>query len=98
MRREEIIQQVNAVLHEGFEVELDKLKPEAHLYMDLGIDSLDAIDMLVFLEEKVGRPVDGTLFKNVRKVSDIYDVMETVLGGGAPSASGDEPPRQVAES
>jgi acyl carrier protein len=84
VQREQIIEQVNAVLMEGFEVDPAKLRADAHLYHDLGIDSLDAIDMLVFIEEKIGRTVDGTLFKGVRKVEDIYDVMEQVLTGRVP--------------
>ena len=45
MKREEIVHQVNAVLQEGFEVDAAALKAEAHLYYDLGIDSLDAIEI-----------------------------------------------------
>lgn len=85
MQRDQIEQQVNAVLREGFEVAPEKLSGEAHLYHDLGIDSLDAIDMLVYIEEKIGRRIDGALFKNVRKVKDIYDVMEQVFRTSAPA-------------
>lgn len=85
MTRDEIVDQVNSVLLSGFEIDPAKLKPEAHLYYDLGIDSLDAIDMLVYIEEKIGRSVDATLFKDVRKVAEIYDVLERMQ---APAASG----------
>lgn len=81
MRSEEIIRQVHDVLHEGFEVPREKLRAEAHLYHDLGIDSLDAVDMLVYIEEKIGRTIDGTLFKEVRTVGDIYSVMQQVMHG-----------------
>lgn len=87
MTRAEIVEQVNGVLLSGFEIDAAKLTPEAHLYYDLGIDSLDAIDMLVYIEEKIGRSVDATLFKDVRKVSEIYDVLESIqtadANGGA---------------
>ncbi len=88
MKRERIIEEVNAVLQSGFEVDPAKITPEAHLYFDLGIDSLDAIDMLVFIEERLGRMVDATLFKNVRKVSDLYDVMEAVVAADEPPGDG----------
>lgn len=81
MNREEIVQQVNSVLQEGFEVDAAALKAEAHLYYDLGIDSLDAIDLLVYIEEKLGRTVDATLFKGVRQLQDIYDVVEGIVTG-----------------
>ncbi len=91
MKREEIVQQVNDVLQEGFEVEASALKAEAHLYYDLGIDSLDAIDMLVYIEEKLGRTVDATLFKGVRQLQDIYDVVERIVTGEAVAAVAPEP-------
>lgn len=89
MTRAEIVSQVNSVLQEGFEVDVAALKAEAHLYYDLGIDSLDAIDMLVYIEEKLGRTVDATQFKDVRHLQDIYDVVERIVAADSlvPDAS-----------
>ena len=68
----EIVAQVNKVLHEGLEIPMAKLRPEATLFDDLGLDSLDSIDMLVYLEENFGVKVDAEIFKEVRTVGDIY--------------------------
>lgn len=87
MQRSEVIEKVNKVLVDGFELSIDKLKPEAHLYHDLGIDSLDAVDMLVFLEEQTGIQVKGEWFRSVRRLDDIYNVMENVLNGRIPGSS-----------
>ena len=87
MQRSEVIEKVNKVLVDGFELSIDKLKPEAHLYHDLGIDSLDAVDMLVFLEEQTGIQVKGEWFRCVRRLDDIYNVMENVLNGRIPGSS-----------
>ena len=87
MQRSEVIGKVNKVLVDGFELSIDKLKPEAHLYHDLGIDSLDAVDMLVFLEEQTGIQVKGEWFRSVRRLDDIYNVMENVLNGRSPGSS-----------
>lgn len=87
MQRSEVIGKVNKVLVDGFELSIDKLKPEAHLYHDLGIDSLDAVDMLVFLEEQTGIQVKGEWFRSVRRLDDIYNVMENVLNGRIPGSS-----------
>lgn len=95
MKREEIVQQVNNVLQEGFEVDAAALKGEAHLYYDLGIDSLDAIDMLVYIEEKLGRTVDATLFKGVRHLQDIYDVVERIVTGDAVAPGAVTEPKPV---
>lgn len=86
MQRSDVIAKVNKVLVEGFELSLEQLKPEAHLYHDLGIDSLDAVDMLVFLEEQTGIQVKGEWFKHVRRLDDIYNVMDNVLNGNIPNA------------
>ena len=87
MQRSEVIEKVNKVLIDGFEIDVQKLKPESHLYHDLGIDSLDAVDMLVFLEEQTGIQVKGEWFRSVRRLDDIYNVMENVLNGRIPGSS-----------
>ena len=52
MNRESLIEEINQVMIEGFELEPSQLTPQAKIVDDLELDSLDAIDMLVFLEEK----------------------------------------------
>ncbi len=46
---------------------------------DLELDSLDAIDMLVFLEEKINIKVDAETFRTVRTLDDVYNVVENVI-------------------
>ena len=52
--REEIIRLTNEALKKEFELTDEQLKPEAHLQNDVGLDSLDAVDMVVVLEQKFG--------------------------------------------
>jgi len=78
MNREEIVQRVNQTLHDGFEIPTDQLKPEATLFGDLQLDSLDAIDMLVHLEEKLSIKVESELFKEVRTLNDVYNLVENI--------------------
>lgn len=72
---ETIKQSVNDTLHQGFEIPLESLKPEANLFTDLKLDSLDAIDMIVYLEEKLGVKVEGDVFKEVRTLNDVYTMI-----------------------
>lgn len=72
MEQNEIVTKVNEVMQKGFEIKADALRPEAHLFTDLGLDSLDAIDMLVHLEEKIGMKVEADRFQNVRTLGDVY--------------------------
>ncbi len=71
-----IIEQVNKLMTEGFEIPADKLKPEAHLFTELGLDSLDAVDMVVHLEEKIKLKVDAERMSQVRTLGDVYKLVE----------------------
>jgi acyl carrier protein len=76
MTNSSIIAQVNEIMHSGFEIPVEKLSPEANLFSDLGLDSLDAIDMLVHLEERLGVKVDGEKLMQVRTLQDVYTMIE----------------------
>lgn len=75
MTQNEIVQQVNSMMETGFELKADELKPQATLFSDLGLDSLDAIDMLVHLEERLGIKVEPERFQNVRTLDDVYKMV-----------------------
>ncbi len=79
MQRSEIVNQINATLAENFELKIDQLKPDSNLFTDLKLDSLDAIDMLVHLEEKMGKKLDVEKLKEARTLNDIYNIVEDVL-------------------
>jgi acyl carrier protein len=75
MIREEIIGKINAVMSEGFEIPSEKLLPQAELKGDLGLDSLDAVDMLVMLEENMGTKVEGERLLQVKTLGDVYNLV-----------------------
>ena len=54
MTNEEIIAKTNEALAEEFELEDHAMTPDALLYEDLGLDSLDAVDMVVLFEQRFG--------------------------------------------
>ena len=68
----EIIQQVNQLMKTGFEIPEEKLIPSATLVGDLGLDSLDAVDMLVYIEETLGVKVEGERLASVKTLQDVY--------------------------
>ncbi|MGE4133657.1 MAG: phosphopantetheine-binding protein [Bdellovibrionales bacterium] len=68
----EIVEQVNQLMITGFEIPAEKLVPEATLAVDLGLDSLDAVDMLVYIEETMGIRVEGEKLANVKTLADVY--------------------------
>ena len=79
MENGQIVEKVNALMQSGFEILPEALVPEARLKEDLGLDSLDAVDMLVYLEESLGSRIEGERLMQVRTLADVYGLVETAL-------------------
>lgn len=77
--REDIRQMVVNILHDMFEIPTEKLKPEANLYTDLDIDSIDAVDLVVKLNEITGKRLQPDAFKSIRTIDDIINALMTLL-------------------
>jgi acyl carrier protein len=67
------------VLHEMFELDKESIKPEANLYTDLDIDSIDAVDLAVKLKEETGKRLQPEVFKAVRTVQDVVDALANLV-------------------
>lgn len=79
MSAEEIALKVNDLMHQGFEIPREKLAPGALLFQDLGLDSLDAVDMLVHLEENLAIKVEGERLASIRTLADVYKLVEDMI-------------------
>ncbi|MEA9357184.1 acyl carrier protein [Bacteriovorax sp. PP10] len=79
MQRQEIVDIVNKTLIENFELKAEDLTPDALIGENLKLDSLDAVDMLVHLEDRLGTKYDIEKFKEVRKLNDIYNLVEEAI-------------------
>jgi acyl carrier protein len=75
MTKEEIYPWVVDILHEMFELDKAKITPEAHLYSDLDIDSIDAVDLAVKLKQLTGKRLQPEVFKSVRTVQDVVNAL-----------------------
>jgi acyl carrier protein len=69
----EIIEKINDFLVDEFELEADQLKPEAQLKADLGIDSLDFVDIIVIIEKNFGFKVKAEEMADVKTLQDFYN-------------------------
>lgn len=67
------------ILHEMFELEKSKITPESNLYTDLDIDSIDAVDIVVKLNQLTGKRIQPEVFRMVRTVQDVVDVLADLL-------------------
>ena len=59
------------LLHELFELDRARITPEANLYTDLDIDSIDAVDLAVKFKDLTGKRLSPEAFKSVRTVQDV---------------------------
>lgn len=80
MTREEIFDKVRDILAEMFEIDPATVKLESQLVQDLDLDSIDAIDMVVKLQELTGKRVEEAKLRKVRTVGDVVDLVESHLG------------------
>jgi len=76
MNKEEIIEKVNRLLVEEFEIDADMLTPEASLKNDLEIDSLDFVDIVVLVEREFGFKPKAEELKNAKTLQDFYNYIE----------------------
>lgn len=78
MPSDEIIRQkVVEILAEEFELKPEQLTPNATLYDDLGLDSLDAVDMVVALEKAFA--IKMTNEEAIRSVRTVEDLITTIM-------------------
>ena len=71
--RESIIEKVNQVVAEEFEAEPETLTAESRLREDIGLDSLDAVDLVISLELAFGFRIPAEEVKGIRTMGDIYE-------------------------
>jgi len=74
--RDEIIAMVTEVLQQEFDFAASELKLDTHLMDDLDLDSIDAIDMAVRLEERTGLHFEDDDLKSLRTIRDIVDKID----------------------
>ncbi|WCB47067.1 acyl carrier protein [Nitratidesulfovibrio vulgaris] len=69
----EIVKRVNTALAAEFELDIEDMVPEASFKDDLGLDSLDAVDMVIVLEQEFGFKIgkDSKILE-IRKLADLY--------------------------
>ncbi|MBO1363082.1 acyl carrier protein [Prevotella sp. A2931] len=77
MERTEIEEKVREFLIDDLEVEEDKIAPEALLKDDLGIDSLDFVDIVVIVEKNFGFKIKPEEMAGVKTLKDFCDYIDS---------------------
>ena len=80
MLRQDVARMINEVFEESFEIDPALLQPDAQIFDDLGLDSLDVVDLIVALQKKFEVRVrkDDPRIANVRSLGDICDFIFSV--------------------
>lgn len=76
MTRKEIEDKVRYFLIEDLEVDEDAIVPESRLKEDVGIDSLDFVDIVVIVEKTFGFKIKPEEMAGVVTLSDFYDYID----------------------
>ena len=80
MERKVIEEKVRNFLIEDLEIEEEKIAPEAKLKDDLGIDSLDFVDIVVIVEKNFGIKIKPEEMQGVVTLSQFCDYIESKVG------------------
>lgn len=79
MNRSEIFERVRDTLSEYFEIPPAEIRLESHLRDDLDLDSVDAIDMAVRLQDLTATRFEEESLKNLQTVGDTVDLIERLM-------------------
>ena len=76
---QEIINKINKVFEESFEIEKERLVPQAHIFTDLGLDSLDIVDLIVALQNAFDVKIrNEEKVRDIRTLEDIYQFISSL--------------------
>ena len=80
MSRQEIEEKVREFLIEDLEIDEEKIVPEGKLKDDLGIDSLDFVDIVVIVEKKFGFKIKPEEMAGITTLKQFCDYIESKVG------------------
>ncbi|HUN19781.1 MAG: phosphopantetheine-binding protein [Muribaculaceae bacterium] len=80
MTRKDIEEIVKEFLIEDLEIDEENIRPEAHLKEEVGIDSLDFVDIVVIVEKKFGFKIKPEEMAGVTTLSQFCDYIESKVG------------------
>jgi acyl carrier protein len=79
MTQTQILSRLRELLADTFEIDPSRVTPEADLYRDLDLDSIDAVDLAIKLQEMTGKRIKPDEFRSVRTVNDVMIAVDRLL-------------------
>lgn len=80
--RDALLAELSRILVDDFEIDETLITPEAHLYQDLDLDSIDAVDLVIKLQQLTGNKLKPEEFKAVRTVDDVVTALQRLITSG----------------
>ena len=81
MTDDELIRAVNEVFIDSFEISPEKLTPQALIFQDLGLDSLDVVDLVAAIQKRFSVQVrDDERVRSIRSMQDLYNYLILIRG------------------
>jgi len=71
-----VLEKLRAIIAEELGVDKDEVTPEASLSEDLGADSLDAVELIMAIEEEFDVEIEDSEATKIKTVQDILDYLE----------------------
>jgi acyl carrier protein len=79
MTKEEVFLKLQEILATEFEIAKEAITPEAKLFDDLELDSIDAVDIMVKMKEYVTGKIEPDQFKKAVTIQDVVDVLHPLI-------------------
>ncbi|MDO6640294.1 acyl carrier protein [Shewanella sp. 5_MG-2023] len=77
--RDQILAMLTQILVDEFEIDADDITLDASLYEALDLDSIDAVDLVIKLQQMTGKKIQPEQFKTVRTVADVVNAIEGLM-------------------
>lgn len=77
--KEEIFEKISGYLEEFFEIPRENITLDSNFYTELDLDSIDAVDLIVKLQEITDQKILPAEFKEVRTVRDVVELVDKII-------------------
>lgn len=78
--KEQILDELTKILTEELEIDEDDIRPEANLFQDLDLDSIDAVDIAVRMQKFTDKKLSPAEFKKIQTINDVVEAVYALLG------------------
>ena len=79
MNDQQILDNLKKILEASFEIRPDRVVPEAKLFEELDLDSIDAVDLAIQVQQMTGKRIKPEDFKTVRTVGDVINTVKQLM-------------------